>query len=283
MSSFLHVPADVIRLFSQYLEPYDLLTLSLTCKECYRVLRALPHLKNKVCYPFTTALKHYKLTLEQCQTLSRMLSPKASMFKICRAPSGHGKTWLMAALACYKYLRYDEQSSVIFVTSSATVSAFITFWLQNIGILAITNCQRCTLYHPNWRVKMLTSRVMITTFQICHEAIMAMSATGKPYAIYAKLPAKTNINVDKYESVRLLEFALFTSVEAKTPRKDFSEFFLSNSTMEVSILRPVFESYPHVGFEQESVEQATLILKSLTHNLDDSNAMRIITMLSRHQ
>jgi hypothetical protein len=286
MASLLILPSDVVRLLGSYLEFYDLLALSMSCRRCYHVLRALPALKEKVCFPFRPEVgpppKYFKLTLEQCQTLAKMMESEASMFKICRAPSGHGKTWLLTALVCYKYLRVESQTRVIIVTSPATVKTFIGFWIQRIGFPTITNCQKCPLYNDHWRTQLLTTRVIITTQQLYHDVVQAASANGFPYAVYAKLPDETTLKLDKVHKVHMLEYVLFTSDNTKTPRRDFAEFSLSNSTLKLATHKPDFVTHPHVGVSKEKATEMKKVLETLGPSINEASAIRLITILSRH-
>ena len=152
MSTFLLLLDDLKRRIALSLEPYDILSLSLTSKEFYQALRKIPSLREKVCYPFKSHnSKTFKLTLEQCQTLQNMMNANCAL-KMCQGPSGHGKTWLMIAYAFYRSLRFtDRNDCVVFILPPTKIAAFSLFWRDNIQYPALSNYVGSWYHHDDWR------------------------------------------------------------------------------------------------------------------------------------
>jgi hypothetical protein len=115
-----------------------------------------------------------------------------------------------------------------------------------------------------------------------HEVIQAVSTAGYPYAVYAKLPGETTLKLDRVHKVHMLEYVLFTSESTKTPHKYFAEFSLSDSTLQKVTPKPELLTYPPVGVSKEAAAEVKTVFSTLITTLNEANAMRVITILSRH-
>lgn len=251
----------------------------------YRALRSLRSLRERVCFPFKSHEdRTFKLTVEQCMTLSQM-HKSSKQLKLCVADAGHGKTWLMIALAFYKYLRYKMcDICVVFVIPSATILKFCEFWSNHIQFPAVSNYTGSLFYDSLWREQLPNTRALICSPKTAQDLLTgprSLHNSGK-VAIFTK----SNNLGDKFISrilrdPRLEEFVVFGENDNNVPSIKMERFHLTNSTIANTIKPAEFECYNHVGMTKSARNDVSNMIMKWSH-LREEQVAKIITRLSRH-
>jgi hypothetical protein len=284
MTSFLNLPDDIKRFIAEKLDFYDVLALSLTSVALYRAMRKIKALKEKACFPFKPHNgKTYKLTIEQCEVLKRMLC-STSFLKLCRGPAGHGKTWLIIAYVFQKYLRFsDEDSCVVFILPTVFVVSFSEFWRDNIQYPALSNCTGSCFYKNNWRELIGESRVFIASKTVVTDLLQGNYLSVRKHAVVMRKTDNLKIGNSLYATnmTSRSEFVIFGG--EKLEEHDNCDIFnLKNNTLEVSMLKPEYELYQHVGTTEQGLDNVLSFCKSKTGQMTQEDAKKVITFLARH-
>lgn len=260
---------DLKRLFVSYLDPWDLLSLSLTCKSLYRALRKSKAANDKICYPFAGGKeKAGKLTMEQFRCLAQMLHNPFER-KIVVGPVGSGKTWVGISYLFHKYGKELASEiptlAVMIILPPTCIAQWSDFWKKKVGrpILAIHDAS--CYFNNDWPTILPKHNIIITSERkACFLQSTLKIARRKFVILQDEIHHGTSfLDGDAIEVIGLTgSVSVFLRRnEAKNAGTLKWEFFqLENTTLNFSVPDYDFAYYDYVGYSDEVKRHINIII-----------------------
>lgn len=228
----------------QFLEPWDIVNLSATCRSAYRAMRRSSVVMEKVSWPFK---KGYKLTSEQFKTLREMLESECAN-KIIDGKVGSGKTWVAVAYAAYKQRRLSKTSDVmiIFAVPPTNISQWDHFIKKYTRLEAVSNHHDSAFYVKD-RDKLDQSNIFLTSLLKAGKLVNPLLM--KPFIlVHDECHNETSV---AYRS-ECVDYVGFTAsakdvVKQKSVHRTFEIFNMTSEILDAGIPPIQYQTYEYTG------------------------------------
>lgn len=250
---------DALSCIAKYLEPWDLVNMSMVSKEWYRLIRKEQY-RQKISYPF---LPQYKLTSDQFKTLREMLEIEYTKMLVI-GKVGSGKTWLAVAYAMYRFMKQYDDVCIIFVCPPTCVAQWSDFFKKYTNLPVISNYPSSCFNHKDWEQDAHLYRIFITSNLTLYRIVRVMRKHEKEFAIIQD-EAHNDLHYEDDHNIPVIAFT--ASEETFTKRAscitDWKKYQLNNVRINRDIPPMKFVMYEGCGlYSRESYSFLNDIMKT---------------------
>lgn len=268
------VYADAWAYICRYLDPWDIVNLSQTCRNAYRGVRK-PYVMEKVAFPFK---RQYKLTPEQFATLKDMLE-NGDTHKLLIGEVGSGKTWLATAYFMYKYREALENGAikVVITVPPANLAQWCNFLTTYTDLPIASNYKGLSqLYVSDEELHRFP--IYLTSLLKCRQLPFWFTLPGNedntgeevfelPYVL---IHDETH-NASGLSNGEYVEYVGFTASETtfyerqdRKCMKAWTKFKLESKLLRENLPPIVYKTYEYCGFPNNHLPQIALTLGKKT-------------------
>ncbi len=152
---------DALSLIADWLNPWDLISMSRVSKQWYRLMRTVKYRK-VISYPFKPK---YKLTAEQFDCLKVMVTTKFNHPILVHGGVGSGKTWVAAAYFMHKFRQKIDlkEIAILVIVPPTLVHQWSEFFRIYTDLPVLSNYQSSCFYVKDWQKYVPRFSIFITS------------------------------------------------------------------------------------------------------------------------
>lgn len=283
--------SDLKRFLVGYLDPWDLLSLSLVSKAWYKIIHNYDFAVKKMCYPFvSTEKKKYKLTLEQYDCVRRLMEEKFP-FKVITGSVGSGKTWTAIGYVFHKYRELLLPSitppnfCILIILSPTSVEQWCNFFSEKIETTPISTYSGSKFFQHGWRYTIDKYTIVITSETLAATVFPFLIRDDRSIVVIQD-EIHHGCSVDRKNVLEIVGLTASIDIFLKkniarkqgTERWEFVE--LKNTTLAQSVPEMEFECYNSTGYDVSIKSTMLAYITRRNNHLSVSTLQTMMTLLT---